>query len=206
MILIFPFTIQILVTVSLVGYFSFKSGQRSVNTFVNQLQVKASERVTEHLNTYLVTPQQINQINADAIEVGLLEISDFDRVEKYFQRQMQVFQVSQLSYTTADGEFIGVERLNDGNFLINVVTKETGLGKLHVYNTDALGHRAQLVTVKDWNPLSEPFYTQTVQSDRPIWSSTFQWTDKPNVMPLTATHPIYDTSGQIIGVLSTDLV
>lgn len=148
MILIFSLTIQILVTVSLVGYFPLKSGQRSVNTFVNQLQVEASERVTEHLNTYLATPQQINQINADAIEVGLLEISDFDRVEKYFQRQMQVFQVSHLSYTTADGEFIGVERLNDGNFLINAITKETGLGKLHVYNTDALGHRAQLVTVK----------------------------------------------------------
>lgn len=45
-----------------------------------------------------------------------------------------------------------------------------------------------------------------MQSDRPIWSSIFQWTDKTNVTSLTASHPIYDASRQIIGVLSTDLV
>jgi PAS domain S-box-containing protein len=203
-ILILPFVIQLVGTVSLIGYFSFKSGQRSVNTLVTQLQIKAGDRATQHLDHYLAVPQQLNQSVYDAIDLGLLDVSDFERLEQYFWRQIQTFEVSQLSYATANGEFIGVERLGNGSFLISTITPETE-GKLHVYTVDEQGNRLERVAVKNWSYFSEPWYDQTVQADRPIWSSIFQWTDKPNVMSITATYPVRDASNQIVGVLSTDL-
>jgi PAS domain S-box-containing protein len=205
-ILILPFVIQLVGTVSLVGYFSFRSGQRSVNTLVAQLQVKAGDQVAQHLDGYLAIPKRMNQTTHDAIDLGLLEVTDFDRLEQYLWRQMQRSEVSQLSYATVDGEFLGVERLENGQFVINVVSKTTGLGKLHVYSTNAQGDRTQLLAVKQWNHFSEPWYSQTYAADRPIWSSIFQRTDKINVMSISANHPVRDASGQIIGILNSELL
>jgi len=65
--LVVPFVLQIMAAVGLVGYLSFRSGQQAVNDLANQLIDSASQRVNEHLDSYLALPHQINQLNAEAI-------------------------------------------------------------------------------------------------------------------------------------------
>ena len=60
--LIIPFVLQIFAAVGLVGYFSFKNGQSSVNQLANQLIDKAGEQAKTHLDTYLALPQQLNHL------------------------------------------------------------------------------------------------------------------------------------------------
>lgn len=79
LVLVLPFVLQIVGAVGLVGYLSFKNGQKAVNDLADRLMDKSSNLVSERLDNYLQTPQKINQINLDAIDLGLLDLKDFLR-------------------------------------------------------------------------------------------------------------------------------
>lgn len=70
LILTVPFVLQIFAAVGLVGYLSFIQGQKAVNDLASQLMEKAELQVDEHLDKYLALPQQLMQMNADAIIDG----------------------------------------------------------------------------------------------------------------------------------------
>ena len=62
-VLIVPFVVQIVGTVGLVGYFSFRNGQQAVNDLILQLQNSTSTRVQQYLSQYIAEPLKINEIN-----------------------------------------------------------------------------------------------------------------------------------------------
>ena len=73
-VLIVPFVLQIFAAVGLVGYLSFKNGQKAVNEIADRLMAEVGSRVEQNLGTYLTVPHQVNQINAAAIELGTLNL------------------------------------------------------------------------------------------------------------------------------------
>jgi PAS domain S-box-containing protein len=202
-VLIVPFVLQIFAAVGLTGYLSFRNGQKAVNDLVTQLQSKQSDRIDRHLDTYLATPNQINQINLDAIELGLLNLNDFQSTGRYFWKQMQVFDVGYISFGNKNGEFIGVERLDDSSLLINEVSKSNP-AKLFVWATDSQGNRTKRLAVKDWEPREEAWYADAVKAGKPLWSHIYQWEDKPDVISISSSYPVYDKTKTIVGVLSID--
>ncbi len=204
-VLIVPFVVQIFAAVGLTGYLSFRNGQQAVNKLVTQLQSKESDRIDRHLDTYFATPNQINQINLDAIELGLLNLNDFQTTGRYFWKQMQVFNVGYISFGNKDGEFIGVERLDNGSLLINQVSKSNP-GKLFIWATDNQGNRTKLLEVKNWEPREEAWYADAVKAGKPLWSQIYQWEDKPEVISISSSYPVYNKTKTIAGVLSIDLL
>lgn len=204
LVLVIPFVVQIMAAVGLVGYLSFRNSQQAVNDLAHQLIDTASNLVDQHLDSYLATPHQINQLNLDAVELGLLKLQDFTSTGHYFWKQMQVFDVGYISYGNTKGEFIGVERLSDGELLINEVSQKTQLGKLFVYATDKLGNRSKQLTVKDWEPRTEAWYTEPLKTGKPMWSTIYEWEDKPEILSISSSYPVYNQNKKIIGVLSID--
>jgi methyl-accepting chemotaxis protein len=203
--LVTTFVVPMVTAVGLTGWLSFRYGQQTVNEMAGRLQTEVSNRVATHLDAYLNTPRQLNQINVDAVELETLDLKNFDKLGKYFWRQMKVFNIGYNNYANKDGEYIGVERLNDGNLLINEV-KNSAPGKLQVYQTDDLGNRTKLKETKPYDPRTEAWYSETVKADRPIWSSIYQWEDKPEVMSISSSYPIYDNNKKIVGVIGIDLI
>ncbi len=90
-VLIVPFILQIFITVGLVGYLSFRHGQKAVNDVTRQLGREISNRIDQNLSAYLNTPHQINQSNADAIRLGELNVKDFTQLQRHFWQQKQTF-------------------------------------------------------------------------------------------------------------------
>ncbi len=205
-VLVVPFIIPIIVSTGLVGWISFRNGQRAISDLAFQLQSETSSRVRQYLDGYLATPHQLNQINLDAWRIGLLDLRDFQRTGQYFFKQMQVFDVGYVSFGNPQGEFIGVERLDNGQLLINEVSQQYKLGKLRVYETSREGERTKLVEVKDWDPRSEEWYSEPVRVGKSVWSPVYQWEDKPDVISLSSSYLVRDTDNQIVGVLSIDLI
>ena len=205
-VLIVPFILQICGAVGLVGYLSYQNGQKAVTELANQLENEICDRIEQHLDSYLTTPKQVNQINLDAIELGLLNLSDFQTTGNYFWKQMQVFNVGYNSFANSKGEFIGVERLDNGKLLINEVSKKHGLGKLYVYPTDNQGNRRHLQEVKNYDPRLEAWYTDPVKLDKRVWSQIYQWEDKPEIISISSSYPVYDKNRKFVGVISVDLL
>ncbi|MBE9107626.1 HAMP domain-containing protein, partial [Nostoc cf. edaphicum LEGE 07299] len=205
-VLIVPFILQICGAVGLVGYLSYQNGQKAVRELATQLENEICDRIEQHLDSYLTTPKQINQINLDAIELGLLNLSDFQTAGNYFWKQMQVFNVGYNSFANPKGEFIGVERLDNGQLLINEVSAKHGIGKLYVYPTDKQGNRRHLQEVKDYDPRVEAWYTDPVKRGKRVWSQIYQWEDKPEVLSISSSYPVYDKNRKFVGVISVDLL
>uniref|UniRef100_UPI0035C971B1 histidine kinase dimerization/phospho-acceptor domain-containing protein n=1 Tax=uncultured Nostoc sp. TaxID=340711 RepID=UPI0035C971B1 len=205
-VLIVPFILQICGAVGLVGYLSYQNGQKAVTELANQLENEICDRIEQHLDDYLTNPKQINQINLDAIELGLLNLSDFQTTGNYFWKQMQVFNVGYNSFANPKGEFIGVERLDNGKLLINEVSEKHGLGKLYVYPTDNQGNRRHLQEVKNYDPRLEAWYTDPVKLGKRVWSQIYQWEDKPEIISISSSYPVYDKNRKFVGVISVDLL
>ncbi|MFN6539294.1 MAG: ATP-binding protein [Nostoc sp. EkiNYC01] len=205
-VLIVPFILQICGAVGLVGYLSYENGQKAVKELAAQLENEICDRIEQHLDSYLTTPKQINQINLDAIELNLLKLSDFKTTGKYFWKQMQVFNIGYNSFANPKGEFIGVERLDNGKLLINEVSQKNGMGKLHVYTTDNQGNRSYLQGVKNYDPRLEAWYTDAVKAGKRVWSQIYQWEDKPEILSISSSYPVYDKNRNFVGVISVDLI
>ena len=207
LVLVVPFVLQIVVAVGLTGWFSLRNGQKAVNDLAAQLRNQTSTQVAHHLEDQLVNPQQINQLNVEAINIGTLNLQDFDRIGRTFYRQMQLFKVSYINFANPQGEFIGVERLDDGTILINE-TKKPSLAKMSVYKTDGQGKRIKrekMLAVP--SPVfEEAWYADAVKAKKPIWSDIYQWDDKPEVMSISSSYPLYNSQKQLLGVIGVDLI
>ncbi|WP_375499049.1 ATP-binding protein [uncultured Nostoc sp.] len=204
LVLIVPFVIQIFAAVGLVGYLSFKNGQKAVNDLANQLMSKTDSLVDEHLDTYLATPHQINQINIDAIEQGLLNLKDLESTGRYFWKQAQVFKnVSWIGYNLKTYEEAGAGRWLAGQ---GIVINKGFAKKDYTYAVDSQGNRTKLLKFTDYDPVTENWYAQTVKAGRPIWSQICVIEGYEGYIVASADRPIYDKTHKMIGVIGADLL
>jgi hypothetical protein len=204
--LVVPFVVQISAAVGLTGWVTLQNGQKSVRELATQLRHQASTQITHYLKDQLSAPHQINQLNLETIETGIIQHHDFDQMGKLFWKQMQLSKVGYINFANPQGEFIGIERLDNGNLLINERSQRLPGGKLHVYTVNAHGDRDQQLASKPYNPLIEAWYTDAVKAQHPLWTQIYQWDDKPEVMSISSSYPVYSRDRQLIGVIGVDLI
>lgn len=206
LILVVPFVLQIFAAVGLVGYFSFRNSQQAINDLAYQLMTKASHLVNRHLDTYLATPHQINQINADAVELGHLNLQNYPKLGHYFWKQLQVFNVGYISYATVKGEFAAAGYYkNPKEAVIDEVSSATK-GKDYIYATDSRGNRTKLIKIlPGYDPRSESVFQDTARTGKPTWSQVYAWDEDPDILSVAAGYPIYNKNKALLGVISVDL-
>ena len=110
-----PFAIELVVVAGAIGYISFTNGQETVNDLAEQLHAETTNRVQQELNSYLNIPHLINQINVSSIELGEVNLSDIEALERHFWQQTQLFPSTSYIYVgTAQEVFVGAEQVPDG--------------------------------------------------------------------------------------------
>ncbi|MBP0020850.1 MAG: response regulator [Cyanobacteria bacterium SBLK] len=204
-IFIVPFVLQLCGTVGLVGYLSFKTGQNAVEALADRLTDEIGDRIEQNLQTYLALPHQVNQTNATAIELGILNVRDLSTVERYFLEQLQIFdRVNSIVLGNEDKAFIGVERRGEENLVLMESDRRTNYS-LHTHAIDPRGNRLQTINItENYDPTIRPWYIEPVAAKKDIWSDIFpQFTTKD--LTLAAVRPVYDRSGNLDGVVNSSL-
>jgi signal transduction histidine kinase len=205
LVLIVPFILQIFGAVGLVGYLSFKNGQKAVNQLADKLIDKTNNVVEQHLNSYLSTPQKLNQINADAIAMGLLDVRDRKTLGKYFWKQMQASDLSYIGIGLTTGEGVGAARYDGKNVTIDDWSARPPKN-WYSYATDSQGDRTRVLEILDWDNFKEPWYTEAVKAGKPIWARIFT-INYPNSVYISASavRPIYDQQNRLLGMIGADI-
>ncbi|MBW4671375.1 MAG: HAMP domain-containing protein [Cyanomargarita calcarea GSE-NOS-MK-12-04C] len=204
-ILIVPFILQIFGAVGLTGYLSLRNGQEAVNNLANRLTSEISSRIDQHLDSYLTTPNQINQLNANAIKLRMLNLKNFPQLGQHFWQQMQVFNVGYISFTSTKGEYAGAGYFLDPEVvIIDEVSQETRY-RDYTYGTDKQGNRTTLNFVNDYQPLKDIAYTGTVKAGKPIWGKITTWVGFPDIVSIAANYPVYNDKNILQGIVSADL-
>ncbi len=209
LVLIIPFVLQVFGAVGLVGYLSFKNGEKAVQDLGEQLMNRTSSELDHHLNTYLSIPQQVTQINADVIRMGLLDLRDRKTLGKYLWHQMQAYDLSYISVNLPTGEAAGSARFDGHTVTIDDAPTQTRSlpNNSTTYSTDNDGNRARILSTGPWDALNEPVYNEPVKAGKPIWIRIYAVNDPsyPPYIAAAAGRPVYDNNKKLIAVVGADI-
>ncbi len=213
-VLLVPFLLQILAIVGLIGYLSLSNGKKSVNELTTALRNEITGRIEQHLLSYLKIPYLVNQLNAEALRLGVLNLTDPTMIERHFWQQLQIFNsVSYISFASIRGDYIGAERREDYRVQAGKTKHNTFYlySKNGEYLADEQGRRKKLTNaIKNYDPRERPWYIDTVKAQKPIWSEIYALLDPTNLttsvtQTVSANQPFYDDNGKFQGVLGTDI-
>lgn len=209
LVLVVPFVLQIFAAVGLVGYLSFKNGQKAVNDLANQLMARTSDSVDQHLTSYLSIPQQLNHINENAVQMGLLDVRDRRTIARYFCHQMQAYDLSYLSLQLPTGEALGAARYDGKTITIDDTTTLTPSQPKNTttYLTDDECNPTQVSALSTWDTVNTPSYKEPIRAGKPIWLDIYTYYDPalPPYVVASAGRPIYDANQQLIATTTAEI-
>jgi class 3 adenylate cyclase len=208
--LVVPLLLQIVGTVSLVGWLSFRSGERSVSNLAARLHVEVAERTRERIRTYIEVPQLVNRVNVNAIKLGLLDFDQIGAAQNYFWQQAQTYtSIGYVGFANTEAQSLRVGWVNrlDPSDQPQIAEQLTpGGGGLEFYNLDVNGQRGDRVrTVPNYDVRQRPFYQVGDIAKQPTWSAVYSNYSYPKLLQMNATSPYYDESGQLQGILTCQI-
>lgn len=195
---------QTLIAVGLVGYLSYRSGQRATEELAHALIWEVSQRVYQTLEQQLSLAQKVNLMNLRAIESGLLSIEESATLGQHFWQQVQIYGFSSVNFATPTGEFVGAGYVNALPEITEI--RQPNLHQMAVYEPDWKGHRLQRrAIVSPLSPTQTDWYAAAIAHQKPIWMLTQPWANAPTVLTISASAPAYGAEGQLLGVVGVDL-
>ncbi|WP_228021314.1 ATP-binding protein [Vasconcelosia minhoensis] len=208
-ILVVPFLLQISAAVGLTGYFSLRNGRTAVNDLAAQLIARTDQLVDQQLVSYLSLPPKVNQLNADLLQRRIVEPDDADTLSSLFWKEAKTYgQLDYIALTLPNGKYIGAgDWLSEPGIEIDIVAAD-GVGR--TYSVDSQGQRQAIIDQYEYFPKAEPFYYQTVEAQKPMWTLVLEQFDTlaqndPVYIAANANLPVYNSANQLLGVLSVDL-
>ena len=201
-VLIVPFIIQLLATVGLTGYLSWRNGQQAVNDVASQLRNEVTKRVQLRLKDYLEKPYLITRINHRSAKLGILSFEDKQFSEYLLWEQIQLFNsIYAIYFGSEEGEFVYVKREADGSS----VAKQVEISPYrYSYRLDAGGSRNEFLGVDEYDPRLRPWYLNTLLTRKPNWSKIYTFTG--GELGITASNLFYDSRGNFRGVIGVDII
>jgi len=205
-ILIVPFVIQTVGTVGIVGYLSFRNGQKAVNDVAAQLRNETSSRIAQNLTHLVASPFQAFESYEAALSQNRIDLNNGRDIEKFLWRQLPAFgNLSLTALITTNQEFFGAERQDDGAIVIRTSEVENNRA-LRTYRTNSSGSRLEVINAgkPNFDPRKRPYYKIPVQQREATWGKVF-----PHItgktMYIAPGKPIYNSAGDLQGVWMASL-
>uniref|UniRef100_B8HZI0 Cache domain protein n=1 Tax=Cyanothece sp. (strain PCC 7425 / ATCC 29141) TaxID=395961 RepID=B8HZI0_CYAP4 len=208
-VLIVPFILQAVGVVALVGYLSYRSGQQAVSDLAEQLMVEVGDRTTLYLEKTLEVPHLVNQLNANAIRLGMIPGFDSTNtafLEQVFLQQIKQFPtISTIAIANERGGMVGSVHNNPGLSVYR--TQGFTRGIFSISEIDAMGKEAPaLVISKTYDARKRPWYQTPKQAGQATWSPIYHLMARVPLLSVSAGLPFYDKTGKFQGVLATDII
>jgi len=179
-----PFFLLTTVATGLVSYFSYRSGQQAVKDLAQQVMQETGDRTDLYLQQLLHQPLLVNQLTADAIQLGHLtglESANADSLTAYLRQQLQRFPaINRIAIANQRDEWVIVGHWPAGQNTGQPITQEAPL------------------------PVRLPWYRAAVVARKPIWSPLYALPGSAG-LALAAGLPVYSRSGDLRGVVTTEI-
>ncbi|MFB2896179.1 PAS domain S-box protein [Aerosakkonemataceae cyanobacterium BLCC-F50] len=219
-VLVVPFVLQTVGAVGLVGYFSYRSGQEAVEDLAHRLLAQVSQRVSDRLDRYLQTSQQIVAINHLAVKQGSLNINDFEQLRQHLWQQMNLNPLlTSNSFWSQEGEAIGYIRFlseQERDYASKLTGKNVIPGRKYFmkinklnpsqrqfYQIDDRGTPKKLIySTVDVDFQKLPWYRQVKAARKQIWSSIYVNRIIP-LLQIQALAPVYNSAEKFQGTFKS---
>ncbi|AFY39844.1 adenylate/guanylate cyclase with integral membrane sensor [[Leptolyngbya] sp. PCC 7376] len=206
LVLVVPFLLQIFGVVGLVGYWSLRNGQKSVDTLVQQLQTEIGREIDLHLRSYLREPDFANRATIAAVELGLVDPTDQNALTTYFRRLIKDNpQINTIQYGSLEGDYIGIGRWKKGEPVLKIATREMD-GKFQTLRLNSEGKTTYIYNTRENYVLQDrDWFKNPVGAQATRWSPVYVMFSN-RMLGLTLAEPVENASGEMIGVIGTDVL
>ncbi len=209
--IILLFVSQVVIVSALTGYLAFYNGQLAVDELASQLRSEITLRIQQKLASYIEIPHLINQINADAVRTGSLDIYSARALHQHLWRQSRVKlfsdSVSYIGLATENPNYYGVRQLADGTTKFDSLVTLNNDQYLETWFADEMGvyDRTETISKHPYDPRKRPWYLLAKDAKKQVWTDVFAYFAGKNIA-ISANQPLFDTKGKFVGVASTDLI
>lgn len=198
--------ILLITSIGIASTLWYWNGRRAVGESARRLQTEIGLRIEDHIRRFLAVPQEINTANAAAL--GLVDLEQFgmDSLESLLLSQIAIFEsVSSIYVGSPEGGLVDAGREGTGGPLYVIETEEFRRGAFNKYSVDSEGHRGELLqTVPDFDARTRPWFQAALEAGTATWSDIYVLFSGQD-MAIAASRPIYDSSGDLVFVLSSDI-
>jgi len=204
--LIYPFVILIVVAVISTGFLSLYNSGTAAEYMAWQLMGEIAARIEDRVLMFLDKAHLVNEINANAIESGQIDLNNTREQELHFWHQVRSFEYISYSYIgRADGGFFGARRLADGT-LQTIATETLTGGEIRYFDTDNRGLPTTISSsLPYYDHKTRPWYKAGIEAGKPTWSPVFIDAGGEG-LTITAAAPLYDPPKPIKGVLGCSFI
>lgn len=198
------FMFQLLLATGLIGFFLLQGSKNVSHLMLEELQQQMFQQVSDQLTQRMSEALQLNQINYDSFQSGILDLESITERERYFSNHLKSFSDVAMTYIgLSDGSFYGARRISDGTYQTVRNNSTTG-GNSWYYSTTDLGEGIEKVDeFPNYDPRMRPWYIKAQEVGKPTFSDIYSHFvfHEPTV---TASYPVYDQNNQLIGVFGVD--
>jgi signal transduction histidine kinase len=204
-VLILPFVLQLMGAVGLVGYLSFRNGERSVNALASKLMDEVGNRVTDNLEAYLRTPHELNQMKLNAIALGTLSPTQSDGWERFFWHQIQNYpSINITSIARANGDYRAAEKLSTGMTRVNYSGDDTK-HTFSSYDTNEKGDRIRNADqVPNADVRKHSGFIQASTAPGSIWTDPYVSFLEPTLI-LSEMQPLRNSKNELDAIIIASL-
>ena len=200
------FTFFVLLSAGVAGYLSQRSGREAVHAIAVRLRGDMATHIGGHVRDFLHIPHVINRLNADVLSAGMLNALDERALELHFRKQIDVFSsVSSIYFGNTSGGLVnsGREAPFDSRYVIETAGGRAGV--FRKYSIDKDGARTELLAeVPNFDARTREWYIRAQKSGGGVWSDVYVLFTGQD-MAITASRPVYDAYGDLLGVAAVDL-
>lgn len=206
LILVIPFVLQLCGTVAVVGYLSWQNGRSAVEDLAYQLMSQVGDRTRQQFSSYLEVPQQINQLNADALRSGVLNGKNRAKLQHHLWGHLLTFSsVTAIYLGNPQGGFIRIERLKDGQYDL-FFNADLRVGEAYQYALTDQGELGrQLASIPSVDVRQSAWFQAAVTHGKPGWSEIYA-NASDQEQGITAIYPLYNARGELQAVLASDIL
>ncbi|MBX2862030.1 MAG: diguanylate cyclase [Leptolyngbyaceae cyanobacterium MAG.088] len=198
-VLVIPFVVQTTSIVGVVGWLFIKNSEQATEDLARQLSRKITLSVEEKFQSLANTPYTFLGINQLMVENNLLDLTDFEQLEKLFWQQIQLKEtVDSLYVADKTGRFLMVKAGETDS--VHIRDKDQ---RRLIYGLDDQGQRTHLLDSVQYDPRQRPWYQTALKKGIATWSPVYLFASEP-VLGITSAVPIY-ANRKLQGVLAIDL-
>lgn len=192
------------VVISLIAFYYWKI---SIDDMVMKIQEETHSSILSKIEAFIQVPLAMNERNQYVIKNGMISMDAPEKRDLFFIGVMQSADenVYSFSYGSKEGNYYGV-RHNVKNELEFMKSNEDTSWHSRYYEikSDLTVGRARLY-LNEFDPRKRDWYKAAEEEKRPVFSTVYQHFFA-NDLAISASYPIYDHQGTLLGVLGTHVL
>ncbi|MEL1135024.1 diguanylate cyclase [Desulfitobacterium sp. THU1] len=205
--IIIVFIFAMLLTTSGIGYLVFTSWSSSAEQTMESMARNISKNIYNQISSFVQVPDQINRTSHEIIKNRIVDLSDETLRDKFFVSVLSSYdeKIYSFSYGTAQGEYYGARRNEDGKIEIMKNNPSTGGNSWYYSLKDDLSTGELIYQAGKFDPRTRPWYKAAEAAGRPTMSPVYKHFVIDD-LTISAALPVYDKDGKLQGVMGTHML